>query len=305
MNENNLRPKTLDQFVGQSRVKEILRIAIQAARIRGAALPHILLIGGPGLGKTSLSYALANELGAGITVSSGPMLDRGLIKTVRSMKRGQLLFVDEIHSIGRDVAEKLYPVLEDFELHLSFGSTIQRIPLERFCFIGATTRPADLPAPLRSRFNLVLHLDPYTVEELAVVVKRSAGILGIPINDDGALEIARRSRSNPRIANSHLRLARDFSEARGLRTVTIEAVRGALGAYGIDSHGLDGVDRAILRTLRTAGRAIGISALAASVAESEETIEMMHEPFLLQQGFLCRTQRGRVATQLAHVALGN
>lgn len=306
MNADSLRPGCFSEFVGQHTAVGVLRTAVLAARQRNETPAHILLSGPPGLGKTSLAGIVAREMDGTLHTLAGPSVEqRHIFPLLRGLKAGDAVFVDEVHSLSPAIEELLYPPLEDFELHLVFGRNVRRVPLQKFTFIGATTKPALVSSPLRSRFGLALRLDYYWPSELAEIIRRSAGILNIEIAHDAAAAVAAASRGTPRIANSYLRIARDVAQVRGLKIISCDVVRATLASLGIDSRGLDRTDRAILQTLVRAGRAVGLQGLAVSVSESEETIAEVHEPYLLQQGLVCRTQRGRVATQLGHAALGN
>lgn len=307
-----LRPRNLEEFVGQERIKEQLGLLIEGARAREEPVDHLLFSGPPGLGKTTLAGIVANELGVGFQPTSGPALDRpgDLAAILTNLEEADILFVDEIHRMPRAVEELLYPALEDFKLDVVLGKGPSarsiRLDLPRFTFVGATTRPGRITLPLRERFGFSPRLDYYDREDLARIVARSAGILGTAIDDDGAAEIARRSRGTPRVANRLLRRVRDFAQVRGDGTVSREVARRALELFEVDGEGLDKVDVAILRTVvvKFAGGPVGLSTLAAAVGEETDTIEDVYEPYLLQLGFLQRTPRGRVATPRALRHLG-
>jgi Holliday junction DNA helicase RuvB len=307
-----LRPRTLDEFVGQERVKEQLRLLIEGARNRAEAVDHLLFSGPPGLGKTTLARIVAHEMGAGFQPTSGPALDRpsDLAAILTNLEQGDVLFVDEIHRMPRPVEEVLYPALEDFNLDvvLGKGPTARsiRLDLPRFTLVGATTRPGRMTLPLRERFGFSPRLDYYSADDLARIVVRSAGILQVPIDADAAAEIARRSRGTPRIANRLLRRVRDVAEVRHDGAVSLEVATAGLEVFEVDERGLDRLDHAILRTLidKFNGGPVGLSTLAAAVGEETDTVEDVVEPYLLQLGFLRRTPRGRVATEHAYRHLG-
>ncbi len=310
--EGGLRPRLLDDFVGQRELKEHLSIILEAARRRAQAVDHLLFAGPPGLGKTTLSGIVAAELGVGLHVTSGPALDRAgdLAAILTRLGEGDVLFIDEIHRLGRTVEEVLYPAMEDFQLDIVLGkgpaARSIRLDLPRFTLVGATTRTGLITGPLRDRFGLVARLDYYDGEELQAIVERAAGILGIGIDPDGAGEIARRARGTPRIANRLLRRVRDFAEVRGHGRIDRATAHEGLAVFGVDDLGLDKVDRAVLANLcqKFGGGPVGLGTLAISVGEAEETVEDVYEPFLIQQGLLMRTPRGRVATPAAWAHLG-
>jgi Holliday junction DNA helicase RuvB len=305
--EVGLRPRRLDDFVGQREVKEHLAILIEAARKRGQAADHVLLAGPPGLGKTSLAGIIAAELEVGFRVTSGPALSRpgDLAAILTNLSEGDVLFIDEIHRLPRTVEEVLYPAMEDFQLDIVIGQGPSarsiRLDLPRFTLVGATTRTGLITGPLRDRFGLVERLDHYPPEDLEAIVERAAGILGVRLEPAGGAEIARRSRGTPRIANRLLRRVRDFAEVRGDGIVSHAAALEGLVLFGVDTLGLDKVDRAILGALctRFGGGPVGLSTLAISVSEPAETVEDVYEPYLIQQGMLQRTPRGRVALPAA------
>jgi Holliday junction DNA helicase RuvB len=307
-----LRPRTLQEFVGQERVKEQLALLLDGARNRGEGVDHLLFSGPPGLGKTTLAQIVANEMGAGFQPTSGPALDRpsSLAAILTNLGQGDVLFVDEIHRMPRPVEEVLYPALEDFNLDVVIGKgpTARSIRLElpRFTLIAATTRPGRITLPLRERFGFSPRLDYYAVDDLTRIARRSADILGVIVDVDGAGEIARRSRGTPRIANRLLRRVRDFAEVRHDGRVSGDVARAGLEVFEVDDRGLDRMDHAILDAVieRFGGGPVGLSTLAAAVGEEPDTIEDVVEPYLLQLGFLKRTPRGRVATERAYRHLG-
>jgi Holliday junction DNA helicase RuvB len=310
--EASVRPKRLADYIGQQNVKENIDIAIQAARTRGEALDHVLLYGPPGLGKTTLAQIIANELAVPIKTSSGPLLERkgDVTAILTSLETREVLFVDEIHRLLPAIEEVMYPAMEDFRIDLVIGqgpgARIHPFKLSHFTLIGATTRAGLITAPLRSRFGIVHRLDFYTPEDLVIIVQRSAKILGIAIDDDGAREISRRCRGTPRVANRLLRRARDFAEVRAQGHITLTVAREALQMLGIDEHGLDEVDRNLMLTIieKYSGGPVGLNTLAASLSEEEDAIESMYEPYLIQLGLIDRTPRGRVATALAYKHFG-
>lgn len=310
--EITLRPKTLADYVGQEKAKENLDIYIKAALARKESLDHVLLYGPPGLGKTTLSNIIAHEMGVNIRVTSGPAIEKqgDLVALLTNLSEGDVLFIDEIHRLPRIVEEVLYPVMEDFSLDIIIGKGPSarsiRIDVPHFTLVGATTRSGQLSAPLRDRFGVLLRLELYTPEELAQIVERSAGILGIRIEHDGALEIASRSRGTPRIANRLLKRVRDICEVQFDGVITDEVAKSALERFEIDELGLDDFDRKMLRTIinNYNGGPVGLDTLAAAVGEEAITIEDVYEPYLMQIGFLTRTNRGRCVTKLAYDHLG-
>ena len=310
--EGDLRPKVLDEYVGQTKAKSNLKVYIESAKLRGEALDHVLLYGPPGLGKTTLSAIIANEMGVNIRTTSGPAIEKqgDLAAILTNLNEGDVLFIDEIHRLSRSVEEILYPAMEDYALDIIIGKGPSarsiRLPIPRFTLIGATTRAGQLTTPLRDRFGVLLKLELYTPEELATIVKRSAGILNISITDDGAEGIASRSRGTPRIANRLLKRVRDFALVKGDGVITSEIAKLALEALEIDELGLDNIDRRMLEAIIKyyAGGPVGLDTLAATIGEEAITIEDVYEPYLMQIGFLARTPRGRCATRLAYDHLG-
>ncbi|MBR5497583.1 MAG: Holliday junction branch migration DNA helicase RuvB [Clostridia bacterium] len=310
--EVSLRPKTLDDYIGQEKVKENLKIYMDAAIGRNETLDHVLLYGPPGLGKTTLAGIIANQMNVQIRVTSGPAIEKpgDLAALLTNLNEGDVLFIDEIHRLSRSVEEVLYPAMEDNVIDIIIGKGPSarsiRLDLKKFTLVGATTRAGQLTAPLRDRFGVVLRLELYTPYELAEIVKRSAGILGIEIDDDGAIEIASRSRGTPRIANRLLKRARDFAQVVGSGMITEEDARLALSRMEIDELGLDNIDRLILTTMinNYNGGPVGLETIAAAIGEEAITIEDVYEPYLMQIGFIGRTPRGRVATNAAYTHLG-
>jgi len=310
--ELSVRPKKLDEYIGQKRVKENIQIAVDAARTRGEALDHVLLYGPPGLGKTTLAQIIANELNVPIKTSAGPLLDRkgDLTAVLTSLEGREVFFLDEIHRLQPAVEEILYPAMEDFRVDLVIGqgpgARIHPFHLNRFTLVGATTRAGLIAAPLRSRFGIVHRLDFYEPEDLLVIIHRSAKILNIQMEERGAEEIAKRCRGTPRVANRLLRRTRDFAEVRAAGRITTTVAQEALAMLGVDESGLDEVDRNLMLALidKYAGGPVGVGTLAAALSEEEDAIEEMYEPYLMQIGMIDRTPRGRVATARAYEYFG-
>lgn len=306
--ENSLRPKTLDDYIGQDKAKGNLRIYLRAAQQRGEAMDHILLYGPPGLGKTTLAGIVAQEMGVQVRITSGPAIEKpgDLAALLTNLQEGDILFIDEIHRLSRQVEEVLYPALEDYALDIMIGKGPSaqsiRINLPRFTLIGATTRAGQLTGPLRDRFGILLKLEPYSPDELARIITRSAGILGIPIDHDGALELARCSRGTPRIANRLLKRVRDFATVQGDGAIDGPTAVAARKQMDIDEMGLDELDRGVLRAIIElyGGGPVGLETLAAALGEESVTLEDICEPYLMQLGYLTRTPRGRCVTRLAY-----
>ncbi len=310
--ENSLRPKQLTDYIGQDKVKENLSVYIKAAKARGEALDHVLLYGPPGLGKTTLAGIIANEMGVNIRITSGPAIEKqgDLAALLTNLQEGDVLFIDEIHRLNRSVEEVLYPAMEDRALDIIIGKGPSarsiRLDLPNFTLVGATTRAGQLSAPLRDRFGVIFRLELYTPQELSVIVKRSAGILGIEIDDKGAAMIASRSRGTPRIANRLLKRSRDFAQVKYNGVITEEAASDALSRMEVDDLGLDAVDRRLLTTMikNYNGGPVGLETIAAAIGEEAVTIEDVYEPYLMQIGFLSRTPRGRCVSSAAYKHLG-
>ncbi|OGL41044.1 MAG: Holliday junction DNA helicase RuvB, partial [Candidatus Schekmanbacteria bacterium GWA2_38_9] len=308
----NLRPASLNEYIGQENVKENLKVFIQAAKARNEHLDHCLFWGPPGLGKTTLAYIIAKEMGVNIKTTSGPVLEKqgDLVAILSNLQEYDVLFIDEIHRLNRAVEETLYPAMEDFQVDIIIGqgpsARSMKLKLPNFTLIGATTRTGLLTAPLRGRFGIKHRLEYYNHNELNTIIKRSAGILKIEISDDGACEIAKRSRGTPRVANRFLKRVRDFAEVKGDGRIDIDAAKNALEMLEIDEKGLDSLDRKLLITIieKFNGGPVGVGTISAVVSEEKDTIEDVYEPFLIKEGFLERTPRGRMVTRLAYKHLG-
>jgi Holliday junction DNA helicase RuvB len=310
--ETGLRPRTLDEYIGQDRLRENLHVSITAARQRGEALDHVLLFGPPGLGKTTLAHVIANELNVAMRATAGPVIERpgDLAAILSNLQAREVLFIDEVHRMAPAIEEILYPAMEDYELDIVIGegpgARSVKIPLQRYTLIGATTRTGLLTSPLRARFGIVLRLDYYTEANIQEIVTRSARILGVPIDPDASVEIASRSRGTPRVANRLLRRVRDYAQVRADGRITKDVADRALELLQVDRHGFDEVDRRLLLTIieKFGGGPVGVGSLAAALSEERDAIEDIYEPFLIQIGFLERTPRGRVATRRAYEFFG-
>jgi len=310
--EAGLRPRTLSDYIGQDRVRDQLHVSIEAARHRREALDHVLLYGPPGLGKTTLAYVIGNEMNVTVRTTAGPVIEKpgDLAGMLTDLQEHAVLFIDEIHRLPPAIEEILYPAMEDYELDIVIGqgpgARSVKVPLQKFTLIGATTRAGLLTAPLRARFGIVHRLDFYNDADIEEIVRRSARILGVSIDDDAAAEVARRSRGTPRIANRLLRRVRDYAQVRADGRVTAEVTAAAMGLLEVDAHGFDEVDRKLLRTIidKFGGGPVGVNSIAAAINEEKDAIEDMYEPFLIQHGFLDRTPRGRVATARAYEYFG-
>ena len=310
--EAGLRPRSLDEYIGQERVRDNLQVSIAAARGRREALDHVLLYGPPGLGKTTLAYVIGNEMGVPVRATAGPVIEKpgDLAAMLTNLQEHEVLFIDEIHRLAPAIEEILYPAMEDYELDIMIGqgpsARSVKVPLQKFTLIGATTRAGLLTSPLRARFGIVHRLDFYADQDIEEIVRRSARILGVEVDSDAASEIGRRSRGTPRIANRLLRRVRDYAQVRADGRITMEVAQAAMTLLEVDAHGFDEVDRKLLRTIidKFSGGPVGVNSLAAAISEEKDAIEDMYEPFLIQAGFLDRTPRGRVATARAYEYFG-
>jgi holliday junction DNA helicase RuvB len=310
--EAGLRPRTLDDYIGQDRVRDNLQVSIAAARGRGEALDHVLLYGPPGLGKTTLAYVIGTEMGVPVRATAGPVIEKAgdLAAMLTNLQEHEVLFIDEIHRMAPAIEEILYPAMEDYELDIVIGqgpsARSVKVPLQKFTLIGATTRAGLLTAPLRARFGIVHRLDFYAATDIEEIVRRSARILGVHIDTDAAAEVSRRARGTPRIANRLLRRVRDYAQVRADGRISLDVARAAMQLLEVDDHGFDEVDRKLLRTIidKFSGGPVGVNSLAAAINEERDAIEDIYEPFLIQAGFLDRTPRGRVATARAYEYFG-
>ena len=310
--EAGLRPRSLSDYIGQDRVRDQLNVSIEAAKHRREALDHVLLYGPPGLGKTTLAYVIGNEMNVPVRSTAGPVIEKpgDLAAMLTNLQEHEVLFIDEIHRLSPAIEEILYPAMEDYELDLVIGqgpgARSLKVPLQKFTLIGATTRAGLLTGPLRARFGIVHRLDFYADADIEEIVRRSAGILGVKIDNDAAREVGRRSRGTPRIANRLLRRVRDYAQVRADGRVTLDVTAAAMALLEVDEHGFDEVDRKLLRTIidKFGGGPVGVNSIAAAINEDKDAIEDMYEPFLIQHGFLDRTPRGRVATQRAYEYFG-